>query len=234
MLFRLVPKGLRKVIALYSVFNTQGTLVESMESVAPMVDEIHLVDGRYSEFRDPCGQNHENSCDRTASEVEAFSLSHPEVSVEYHKWPAMNENTKRTKMFDFVGDDDVGLIVDDDEIYYGPKEGAREFAMTAPAQVGWVMMLSVRAAKDYTARLFRKSKGLRYETYAVLRDDRGLVCDIHRAFETNYDGCYLVPKVRVVHLYGEGLLGSPGYRATAEREQARIAYDTMLAKRGWK
>lgn len=205
-----------------------------MAALAPMVDAMRVVDGRYTDFRDPCGQQHENSCDGTEAEVAKFILDNPGLDITYHKWPAMNENTKRTKMFDFLGEGDVGVVVDDDEICYGPKEGIREFAMTAPSRVGWVLMFSLRAAKDYTPRLFRKSPGLHYETYADIRDDAGVVCDIHEGFVNRYKGCFLVPKVRVVHLYGEGVLGSPGFRATAEREQARVTYDNMLERRGWK
>jgi hypothetical protein len=228
-----------RVVALYSAFNAQGTLVESMWSVAPKVDAIRVVDGRFSRFVCPGPHvNHEpdhaNSCDKTEAEVRQFMDENPELDIQYLKWPVMPENDKRTKMFGLLGEDDVGLVVDDDEIYYGADSAMRKFAMTAPAQVGWVLMFSPRASKDYTARLFRSSPGLHYDSYAVLRDDKGPVCDIHEGFVTHWKDCFKVPDVRVVHLYGEGRLGSIGYRATAEREQARVRYDELLAKNDWR
>ena len=81
-----------RIIAVYSIFNAQGLIYNSLVSVARAVDEIRIYDARYSEYACTCGLNHDNSCDRTRQEVEQFVRDYrPVPIVDYVEWPTMPE-----------------------------------------------------------------------------------------------------------------------------------------------
>lgn len=203
-----------RVVALYSVFNSQALIRNAMTSTLPLADEYLVYDGKYSGFKCPCKADHNFSCDNTLKEVERFE-SETGVKVTIKQTGDMPEFDKRNMMFDAVPDGDLCLIADDDEIFYGRLENVKSFE----GDQANIVCLRLRHSFDPLPRVFRKRPGLRYVqvvkgAYSYeFSDANGRLKD----FET-------IPQVRMVNLYGTWDI--VGYRER-DRDAARSAYNEL-------
>jgi hypothetical protein len=210
-----------RVVSLYSVFNAQALIRNSMTSALPITDEFLVYDGKYTGFKCPCKREHDNSCDNTLKEVERFA-SETGAKVTIVQTKDMPEFDKRNLMFDAVSEGDCALIIDDDEIIYGYMENVRKFARDETAKLQFnVPMLRWRHSFTPLPRFFIKREGLRYVqmvrgSYSYeFADSRGMIP--LEDFET-------LPNVRLVNLYGT--YNEVGYRER-ERDGARSNYNEL-------
>lgn len=226
-----------KVVALYCVYNAQDLIHNSLTSVAPFVDEIRVYDGRYSEYRCHCGEDHDASCDATADEIEAWRRDYPGAPpLEYRVVAASSEVEKRNRMFRDMALGDAALVIDDDELITGPPEPVREFALLRPDKFAYVDFVFPQCGHGtgFTtplARLFRVTPGLRYDTaYFRLVDDAGPVVDMKADNVGIPYGrrarprLYLPPTTYMTSL--------SGFRSM-RRSKAAIDYNNAVAARDW-
>jgi hypothetical protein len=226
---------LRKIIAVYSVFNVQELIAESIRSVAWFVDEIHVYDGRYEGFKCPCGKDHDNSCDSTANVIDKVHKD-MSCSIKYVALPTMPELEKRTKTFDGLGYHDVALIIDDDELFYGFPIGLHKFRQNSNSTVAWLRVLGIRHSLYPSMRVIKKTSGLKYVAGSGLsyeiHDNNGPLKESYSAAQgIPYKKILVLEDCRLVHLFGEGI--TLGYRPL-ERDRARVEYDSHFMKTGLK
>lgn len=227
-----------KLVALYSIFNSRDLLYDSMTSIGPLVDEIRIYDGRYTEYRCACNLEHDNSCDGTLAEVKQWVNDQVDFpTVITCKLPAMPEMAKRNKMFDGLEMGDVAFIIDDDELFFGYPRPVKDFVATLPAKVAYIDFLFAGAGHGSgvpipLARLFVKTPGLRYEkSYYNVVDDAGLVVNMREDNRNVPYGrraggrFYIHPSARIVELW-------EGYRSK-KRDKARADYNLLISKRDW-
>ncbi len=227
-----------RLVANYSIFNAQELIYDSLVSVTRAVDEIRVYDGRFIEYRCPCGTDHDNSCDNTAREIEQFQAEYPLAPVvKYIPFPAMPEVEKRSRMMQDGAFGDVVFVIDDDELFFGRTEPLRDFADTKPAKFAYIDSLLAGGGHGTgvsmpLARLFVRTPGLRYDgAFFRIADNSGLVVDMRSdnknvAYGQRRHGrFYLHPSARIVGLY-------ENYRTKA-REKAKTDYNNLVAKRDW-
>ena len=232
------PSSPGRIIATYSIFNTQDLIYDSLTSAARYVDEIRLYDSRFLDYACTCGQQHDNSCDGTMKEVEQWMREYPNAPpVIIRQWPASLEMDKRSRMMQDVPEGDVVLVIDDDELLIGRPEPIREFAQTKPDWFAYVDFLFAGAGHGSgvpipLARLFVSTPRLRYESYYRLLDEKGLLVDmksdnLNVPYGRRKPGrVYIDPSVRMVELW-------EGYR-NKDRDKSRAAYNSLISKRGWR
>jgi len=192
-----------KVVALLSAFNSAATIAEAMRSVANIVDEIRVYDGRLEGYRCTCGIDHDNSCDTTRDKVHGFWTSLDRITIAYKELPTMGELAKRNIMFDELSLGDTALVIEDDEIFYGDRTELRQFAV-APEVFGTfkaarMPVFGLGASDDSYVRVHVKTPGLRYVNYEHLdsewEDEEGRLTN---AQITKFD------EARLAHLNGAG------------------------------
>lgn len=215
-----------RVVALYSVYNVEKLIRNSMTSALPFTDEFIVVDGRYEAFKCPCKEDHDNSCDRTAKEVERFA-SETGANVRYLQKSVMPEFDKRNFMFDLVPLGDTCVIIDDDEIFYGETVNISNFADPAGGpqwegwRAAWVLCTKWRHSFDRQDRVFVKTEGLRHVqaipgSFSYSFADKDGVIKPEEYMQ--------LPNVRMINLYGTA--NEIGYREQS-RDGARAAYNEL-------
>jgi hypothetical protein len=222
-----------RVVAIYSVFNAEKLIRNSMVSMLPFVDEYIVGDGRYEGFEYPggefncrCGLKgvHDNSCDNTLKEVERFRSEWPDRPVRITMYPVMPEFDKRNKMFDGVALGDTCAIVDDDEVFYGLPTPIRDFASPSGPWTAYngvsVICMKWKYSFDWFPRFFLKTEGLRHVQAIEGNFSYSWGDAAHEVFDNS---AYVkLPGVRFVNLYGTADMR--GYRER-ERDAARAAYN---------
>jgi hypothetical protein len=215
----------------------QDLIYESLTSAARFVDEIRLYDGRFADYRCPCGLDHDNSCDNTAKEVEQWQREYPGAPpLKLIQMPALPEMEKRTKMMEDVPEGETVLVLDDEELLYGRPEPLREFADAHPAKCAYVDFLFAEAGHGTgvpipLARVFARTAGLKYISYMRLEDSEGLVVDmkadnVNVPYGRRHPGrVYIHPSCRIVSLW---------HFRSQKREKAGRAYNDLIGPRGWR
>lgn len=213
---------MRKLVALFCVFNADKLLPHSIASVVNFVDEVRVYDGRFDVFIDPCGKNHDVSCDGTKAVAESFGAT-------YATTPPMPESQKRSLILNGLKSDEVGLVIDDDELFYGDPRVLRDFVDTLDtnsSQVGWVNILFLRHSVIPLARLFMGGATWKCGAFYEVSNDQGVAINMVRLRLSDYPGCHILPKsAMLVELWN--------YREL-ERIKAQEDYDALIAKSLWK
>jgi hypothetical protein len=217
-----------RLIAVYSIFNAEDLISESMRSLLGVVDEFRIYDGRYKGYRCTCGFDHDNSCDRTLDVVAGFiATSH--VTTIVVKLPAMHEYAKRQWMFDDLAVGETALVIDDDELFYGDAQEMRNFCDRDGPQreykAAYVWELMLGAARQSFIRVHVKTPDLKLVSPENRLDYSW----------TDYEGLYTPSQVyqmknaRLIHAMASGQPNIPAYRNKA-REAAGSRYHDEMAK----
>ncbi len=220
------------LVALYSVFNAEDLISESIRSVASQVDEIQVYDGRYEGFKCPCGKVHDNSCDKTAEVVER-TREELRVELKYFQLPAMPELEKRTRTLAYLKEKDTGFVIDDDEIFYGSETEFRFFGFSRKYNLGWINVLSKNHARYPSMRVLLKVNGMKYVSNGKglsyeIHGEHGLLPELNSTeSETPSQKRCLFKNCGLVHLSGDGV--AQAYRSL-QRDRARVAYEEDLLR----
>jgi hypothetical protein len=233
-------------VGLWSIYNAADLIQESMRSLLSVVDEFWIYDGKFSGFECPCGREHNFSCDDTGEKVEKFK-DETNAIVHYLPMETMWEYDKRQRMFDDLATGDIGLVIDDDELFYGSAQEVKDFAVIgyprwvmesslnprltsrpgpfAPYKAGYMWMLELGGGLRSYIRVHVKTPNLKLVSpedkldYSFV-DDEGIY---------KPEQVYALKNARLIHAMASGQPNIPAYR-NKKREAAGFKYHVDMGK----
>ena len=176
------------MIACIITYNDIEVIKKSIESIYHKVNEIIVVDGKYSEFIDDTIEWY--STDGTLEYLESLE------KVKLLFGAGLLEHEKRNMYIDLLHDGDMVLVLDSDEVVEGNIED-----LPSEIDIGLVPFIDRKNIKYLATRLFRYRAGLRYMgVHYILQSEDGQPFNTHTRAEPPYKDIK-VNSFKIKHLW---------------------------------
>jgi hypothetical protein len=196
-----------------NVWNDAPSLQRTLETWAPHVDHVVVVDGRYRGITDREGLSTDGTRELLQDELQG--------RLELIDAPDLDQVAKRSLYWTRGRVGDLYVLIDADEVY----EGLELLRLAPSLDVGWITYTSpIYARAQGIPRVFRWRANLRHHLrHHWVVQDFGPDLEPRRVSENQLGGVgydhRLLPGIRFENLRGEG---RPSWRRAAARRHRRV------------